>query len=420
MKHPTEKSCMIVDNYVEDRWKTCAKLLSFVHNMRKCTLIFLLLCLIFPLHAQEKLSGTAQISLLTCDPGPDLYAIFGHTCIRVNDPVNGLDEVYNYGTFDFDTPNFYLKFIRGKLNYMLSKTTYEQFRYEYVYMNRSVREQTLNLTPLQKQRFYDYLYSNFLPENRFYLYDYFFNNCATQPRDVFWDVLGDSLNTDSLHIPKEMSFRDLIDPYLQTKPWTDFGIDLILGMPVDQRATLYERMFLPDYLMLEVEKAQIERKGDLVPLVRSNYMIINGAILPGKYKGWFTPLNVAWSLFVIFLLISAWGFIQQKTQRWVDFLLFLTIGLTGIVMLLMWFGTDHTAASQNLNILWALPVHFFVAPFILSQTLPKLRPYFLGNAVLQGLIIAGGSLIPQNFHVSILPVILILILRSLYRWQHQS
>jgi len=418
MGNTTEKSCIIVDKYVENRWITCAKLPSFLHNMRIYSLIFLLSYLIFPLHAQEKLSSIAEISLLTCDPGPALYATFGHTCIRVNDPVNGLDEVYNYGTFDFDTPNFYLKFARGKLNYMLSKTTYERFRYEYIYLNRSVREQTLNLTQSQKQRFYDYLYNNFLPENRFYLYDYFFNNCATQPRDVFWDVLGDSLATDSLHIPKEMSFRDLIDQYLQAKPWADFGIDLILGMPVDKRATPYERMFLPDYLMLEVAKAQIERKGDLVPLVRSNHMIINGAMLSGKYEGWFTPINVAWSLFVIFLLISIWGFTQHKTQRWVDFSLFLIIGLGGIIMLLMWFGTDHKAASQNLNVLWALPINFFVASFILSHKLPVFRPYFLGNAVLQVMIIAGSTLIPQHFHAATLPIILILILRSLYRWQH--
>ena len=52
-----------------------------------------------------------KISLITIGPGKDLYSKFGHSAIRLSDPSNRIDLTYNYGTFDFDTPNFYPKFV---------------------------------------------------------------------------------------------------------------------------------------------------------------------------------------------------------------------------------------------------------------------------------------------------------------------
>ena len=87
-------------------------------------------CLLWnPLYSQNAQSSTngfpplttnARISLITAEPGKELYTSFGHSAIRVYDPATGLDLVYNYGTFDFDAPGFYPNFLRGKLNYSLS------------------------------------------------------------------------------------------------------------------------------------------------------------------------------------------------------------------------------------------------------------------------------------------------------------
>ena len=57
------------------------------------------------------LSDKAEISVLTCSPGKELYSLFGHTAIRVHDPEQDLDVVFNYGTFDFDTPTPAIGFI---------------------------------------------------------------------------------------------------------------------------------------------------------------------------------------------------------------------------------------------------------------------------------------------------------------------
>ncbi|HLV53398.1 MAG TPA: DUF4105 domain-containing protein, partial [Cryomorphaceae bacterium] len=130
----------------------------------------------------QLLSDRAQVSLLTCGPGQDLYATFGHSALQIHDPVTGLDRVYNYGTFDFDTEGFYVKFTRGKLNYILSVTTFDQFIWEYEYTGRSVFRQVLDLSPAQKEDLFAFLEQNALPENREYKYDFFYDNCSTRIR----------------------------------------------------------------------------------------------------------------------------------------------------------------------------------------------------------------------------------------------
>lgn len=175
------------------------------------------------------IDATAQnyrISLLTCDPGDELYSAFGHNAVRVLDNDTGRDIVFNYGTFDFDTPNFYLKFARGKLDYMLSVSTYEQFILHYQYLQRSVREQVLDLSPEQTLRTVQFLQENYEPQNRFYRYDFFFDNCATRIRDMVEMVLGDQLKWGETEASSGKTFRNLIDEYVYPMPWADFGIDL--------------------------------------------------------------------------------------------------------------------------------------------------------------------------------------------------
>ena len=77
--------------------------------------------------AQNSDSLHVKISLLTCAPGEDLYTSFGHTAIRIIDSMAHTDVVFNYGVFNFDEPDFYMKFTRGKLNYMIGADAYDDF-----------------------------------------------------------------------------------------------------------------------------------------------------------------------------------------------------------------------------------------------------------------------------------------------------
>ncbi|PZR20098.1 MAG: hypothetical protein DI539_11760, partial [Flavobacterium psychrophilum] len=107
-----------------------------MRNIKVLTTLLFTLLVTVKTFAQVPLSDKAGITLLTCGPGKELYSVFGHTAIRVYDPATRFDVVYNFGTFDFDTPNFYPKFVKGDLQYFASASSYEDFVYTYQYYNR--------------------------------------------------------------------------------------------------------------------------------------------------------------------------------------------------------------------------------------------------------------------------------------------
>jgi hypothetical protein len=161
--------------------------------MRKLFFIVLSILCLSSYSQHLKLTNNAEISVITCGPGTELYTAFGHSAFRVRDTTIGVDKIYNYGTFDFDQPNFYGNFAKGNLLYFLNVTETSRFLRVYYHEKRWVKGQVLDLIPADTQKFYDYLENNTLPENREYLYDYFFNNCSTKLFDVVNDVLGTKL-----------------------------------------------------------------------------------------------------------------------------------------------------------------------------------------------------------------------------------
>ncbi|MEZ4903502.1 MAG: DUF4105 domain-containing protein [Spirosomataceae bacterium] len=194
------------------------------------------LIILFTLYTSfaQTLSREAKVSLITVSPGEELYSSFGHNALWISDPALGIDRVYNYGTFDFRTDNFYIKFLRGTLPYQLSVSPIYNTIYGAQYENRSVTEQVLNFSPAQKQRIFDFLENNYLPQNRQYAYKFFYDNCATRLRDAIQVAGGDSLLFDSQtvatdSIPK--SYRQWMNKYLKGKPWSRYGMNLAIGFP---------------------------------------------------------------------------------------------------------------------------------------------------------------------------------------------
>ena len=184
-------------------------------------------------NAQTTLSDSAFASLITCGPGNDYYLAFGHTSIRVCDPASGIDRVYNYGTFDFDTPNLYWNFVRGYLNYCVSACSYRNFVLSYQYEGRSLVEQRLRLTPDECRRLFDALEDNCLPDKRFYLYDFFRDNCATRARDMIVNALDNPSLFVNRTTDTNRTYRQMIYPYTVRLKWWQFGVDMLLGMRCD-------------------------------------------------------------------------------------------------------------------------------------------------------------------------------------------
>ncbi|MFD2514037.1 DUF4105 domain-containing protein [Pontibacter locisalis] len=386
------------------------------------TLLFLLAFCFYALQGQAQFEGyqlspDAKISLITCSSGNDLYAVFGHSAVRVQDPASGMDIIFNYGTFDFNEPNFYLKFAQGKLRYKLSAAHFSDFLYSYTMDNRSVYEQVLNLTPEQRQKYWGFLTHNFLPENRFYLYDFFFDNCATRIRDGLEATFPDNQIAFQLdEFDRDYTFRNLIDLYLPPQPWGDFGIDLALGAVIDQEATPYQYMFLPDYLSKGFANATIMQNGHMVPLTGLPQAVFLQDTSRLPETPLFTPLLLCWVILVLVTAITVFDFMRRRRSRALDFTLFLITGFLGVVFLLLWFATDHQATANNFNLLWGIPTHLIVAIYIAKKVaLPKwLEVYLLLTAAISALLVIGWPWWPQQFHMAFLPIVLAIGMRAAY------
>jgi len=362
--------------------------------------------------SSQHLTESSKISLLTISPGKELYSTFGHSAIRVQDTLLGFDSVFNYGTFDFDTPNFYVKFTQGKLLYILSISHFDNFMKYYRFENRSVVEQELNLNIDQRRKLFKSLMDNYKPENRYYKYDFFFDNCATRIRDILPAAFGDDFQYHYAESWQQgsLTFRNLIDLYLTHHHWSDFGIDLALGLPTDEIASPSDYMFLPDYLQEGFASATIVKQGKEVPLVLSTKEIISKVpTAPDTFL--IKPMIVCWFIFIITLTVSFYGFKKNKRLSYFDAIYFSIIGLVGWMVFLLDFATDHIATKQNLNMLWAVPLHLPL--FLVWKKLSwKLRQYYIWICLVIDVFIIGLWMIfPQNYHNAFIPLILAMITR---------
>lgn len=350
-----------------------------------------------------------RISLLTASPGDELYSSFGHSALRVFDSANNRDLVFNYGTFNFDEPNFYLKFVRGKLEYFISVDDFQSFIYDYQAENRSITEQILNLTCDEKEKVKQYLQWNLLPANRFYKYDFTFDNCTTR-----LGLLLDSITENKVQYKPiataNSTFRDAIHEYLNRdqKSWSKLGIDILLGSRLDEEMTPKQAMFLPDNLMAGLDSATVDGR----PFVADKEVILKHRYVPTENDNVSGPLFIFSCLFVMIAFLS---FSRNKKVRQfltsLDGILFFLNGLAGILLIFMWAGTDHYMTKDNLNLLWAWPLNI-IAAFCLQNNAGWIRIYLRIFALALLLLLSGWLFLPQRLNISLIPIVCIFILRS--------
>lgn len=334
----------------------------------------------------QALSKDAKVSLITVSPGEELYSSFGHNALWISDPTQGIDRVYNYGTFDFRTEGFYIKFMRGTLPYQLSVSPMYYTLYGAQAENRSVTEQVLNLSQNQKQKLYNFLENNYLPQNRQYAYKFFYDNCATRLRDVLKAACGDSLQYYNQPIRgtfEAKSYRGWMNSYLGNKPWARFGMNLGIGLPSDHIATPQEEMYLPDNLRDHAERAKIGEQKLVLQRNKLFEATKPNPVSPPFYQYLLSPQFVFILLMGLLVRLNTYQKRREKISFIFDKIIFSALGLAGWILLLLWIATDHGVTNWNLHLLWAFPLHF---PLMLFLGNPKYRNW-MKNYILLCLIL---------------------------------
>lgn len=386
--------------------------------MTKYYLLFLIVFITAIVTGQGiPLSENAEVSIITVGPGTNLNDSFGHNGFRIRDQSRNIDVIFDYGRFDFNTPNFYLKFAQGKLLYEIGSNNFDPFFNYYKKQNRWIKEQVLNLNYSEKQALFKYLQTNIKPENKKYKYDFFYDNCATKIRDVIIEILGDKLEYKEDHITENYTFRELIQKNVKANSWGSLGMDIAIGAVVDRKARPIEYQFLPQYVFEGANNAVVIRNDAEVSLVKKYNYLFEAKKQEPKSNFFLSPFFVFGCLGLCLIFITYKDFKNNTRSRLPDMLIFLITGIVGLALLLLWVATDHTATVNNYNLLWAFPFSILFVLHIYKK-FPRawLRKYIFFLIMLLSLLAIHWTTGVQVFAVGLLPLLLALGIRYIYVW----
>lgn len=331
---------------------------------KKLLLIFFTLLSTIAFTQNISLSEKAKVSILTCGLGPESYAMYGHTGIRIQDSLNNLDVVYNYGAFDFSTPNFIGRFIKGDLQYFVTNGSFIDFYYNYQVENREIIEQELQLNPNQINRLFQQLNHSVYSDERFYTYKFIDRNCTTMVVDKINTILGKEYIKSNT---SNQSYREILYPYM-TNFYMKLGIQLIFGTKVDKPGT---RLFLP----YEFKEAISTTKVNGNKIEKSDAKILQ-VTKPETHFNWFNS---------IYSLITVLLFLVLLNKKWIKMSYFIFAGLLGLFFSLVGLYSLHEEILWNYNILLFNPMLLIFAWYYKKENRDK--TILFGKIILAMLLI---------------------------------
>ena len=310
--------------------------------MNKRYLLFLFFIIQYSF-GQANPDDKIEVSILTVGVADESHSLYGHTAIRIKDEYRGTDDVYNYGMFDFGTPNFILRFVKGDMQYFAGSYPYADFEENYRFENRSIYQQILRLPTDTKLLLIQALQESTNGDEKFYTYKFIDRNCTTKVIDVLNDALQEEVigqkNTT------ELTYREVLYPYAENHFFQRLGINIIFGTKVDSNA---DKIFLPFDLKNNLENTQY-----------------NGEFLVGATHTLFEAKrfapNVWWDS--IYTLLAFLLLIALINQNIVTRIYFVTVGLLGIFFITVGFYSFHKELQWNYNVLLFNPVYLFVVYF---------------------------------------------------------
>lgn len=320
--------------------------------------------------AQQIAADNIAISLLTCSPGNQVWSLYGHTAIRLQDPANDMDLAINYGMFSFNQKNFVLRFVFGITDYEMGIEPFTVFLQEYARNGRGVIEQRLNLTTKEKEAIVVALHNNYKPENRVYRYNYFYDNCTTRARNILVDNINGHVEYDTNDVTAP-SYRQLIHQWTEGHRWSQLGNDLLLGVKADAHTTRVQQQFLPDTLRKDFDHAMIVAPdGTRRLLVDSTYTVLQPYLSYTEANAdvWDTiSPTMFFGTIVLLVFMMALLELKRKKPFWfIDAILLTADGLAGLVLFAMVFS-QHPTVKINLQILLLNPLSIIFAYFAIRQ-----------------------------------------------------
>ena len=384
-----------------------------IKNMNnKVLLLFFFFLSIFSFSKEQDVDRYT-ISILTVSPGKDLADAFGHSGIRVIDRELNYDMVFNFGIYDFQAPNFYSNFIKGRPIYSLGINNYNRFLNNYKNQKRGIIEHKIQISNDKKNTLIQLLLENSKPENRFYIYDYFNENCSTKVADLFIENLNDDSFSTQINLPKKSndSYRSLIYQMIPKNSWGSLGIDICLGSVIDQDINYRQTFFLPSKFGKFLDKIE-----SVNPETIESKLVLETPEVPEESVFNLTsPLLVLFFISIFIILLTYRDFKNNKQTKVLDILIISITTMIGLLISYLWFFSDHTAASQNYNILWASPLNILLFIDLFAS---KKRKWILGYLkfifLMLILMMSHWILSVQTFNITLFSFILALLIRYLF------
>ena len=385
--------------------------------MRRLLCFIFLLCTAFSPAYPER--DSIITSLVTCSPGKAVYEVYGHTAIRICNTATGREIVYNYGLFDFNSPHFLFRWLKGETDYIVDSQDWDIFEYEYLQRGSTIYIQDLNFTQDEHHRLAELLFEHSKPENRTYRYDFLSRNCATMALDKIEEATGRCIcYTQSDPLPAR-SFRDILHKYNGIEPWNSFGVDLVTGAETDTVIRTRQASFAPLELKRLVELATLADTAGTdalvlgtVKLVPKNPVRFNQPLID--------PFQAMVLLFLCVLLTAGLEWNAGRHFITADIVIFGMQGLAGTVIGFLYFFSSHPSTDSNWLILCLNPIPLVCLPFLVRNIRRKRTDIFLlYEFVTLTLFLIFHKHIPQEMNDATLMMLAVFALRSLCGILHQ-
>ena len=375
--------------------------------------IFFALALIFfsiNIYANElEDKNRYKISILSIGEGPSLVDAFGHTAIRVKDEELKNDVVFNFGVYDFNSPNFYSNFIKGRPEYKLGIQNYYNLTQNYVRQKRYIVEHQLNLDQNSIKIIIDLLVEKL--NDPYYIYDYLRDNCTTRAADIIIDKTNNKFKDEKLESEDILSFRELIHGKINENSWAALGIDLCLGAIIDKKIKTRETFFLPENLMNYLDLYE----GDII---KKNIIYKPESAVSYK-ENIPSPLIINLIISLIIVAVTIFNFKRSKWNKSLDTLIFLISGSIGILIIYLWFFSNHFAGAQNFNFLWAFPLNFALIFAIYKNKIPNWSIGFIKLLIIMIILLfLHWSTGVQKYNLTLLPIFVALLIRYSFLVHH--